>query len=155
MALPFKNSTVFAGYVGNDPEIRYIANGDAVLSLRIVSRYSYRDGDQAWKTIDEWATVVLYRKLAESFAEAGHGKGAFIHVEGRRHTRKWTDGQGHRKTAHEIIAADWHAVQLPPSAKDEADKPPKSNTKGREARESREFKPAKSDDAGARTESMA
>jgi single stranded DNA-binding protein len=115
MKLPFKNHTVFAGYIGNLPEVRYLANEskDAVVSLRLVSRYPVREKDGTWKSYDEWATVVLYRQLAEDFAASGHGKGAFIHVEGRRHTRQWTDGKNQKKTTHEIIAEEWHAVALP------------------------------------------
>lgn len=120
MKIPFKNVTVFAGYVVNDPVLRHIAgSNDATVSLRLVSRYSYRDAAGAWQSQDEFATVVLYRKLAEDFAEAGLAKGAFIHAEGRRHTRTWTDGDGRKKTTHEVIASEWHAVHLPANAADE------------------------------------
>lgn len=125
MKIPFKNITIFAGYVVNDPELRMLPNSqEATVSLRLVSRYSYRDSAGAWHTQDEFATAVLYRKQAEDFANAGLGKHSFIYVEGRRNTRKWTDGKGHAKTAHEIIVAEWHPVHLPAAAHDAPVDPP-------------------------------
>lgn len=113
MKLPFKNHTVFAGYVVNEPELRILpASQEATISVRLVSRYSYKDGAGAWQTQDEFITAVMYRKQAEDFAGAGIRKGDFIHIEGRRLTRKWTDGQGRPKTAHEVVVTDWHQVQL-------------------------------------------
>lgn len=112
MRLPYRNNTVFAGYVGNEPELRKLASGDATVSVRIVAKHSWKIGDQ-WHTQDEWATAVFYRNLAEDFAEQGVKKGGFVHVEGRRHTRKWTDGSGRPKVTHEIIVTDWHEVALP------------------------------------------
>lgn len=115
MKPPYKNFTVFAGRIGNDPEPRYLESGDAVVSLRINAKESYKDAAGAWKQHEEWATVVLYRKDAEAFANSGLGKGAFVYVEGRRYTRTWQDGQGHKKTVHEIVATHWHAVAIAPN----------------------------------------
>lgn len=113
MRLPFKNHTIFAGYVGSDAPIRYLPSGEATVSARIIAKLAYRDEAGGYKTMDEWVTAVFYRKLAEDFAATGIGKGAFVHIEGRRHTRKWTDGRGYEKTAHEIIVSEWHQVAIP------------------------------------------
>lgn len=116
MRLPFKNQTIFAGYVGNEPELRQLASGDATLSLRIVTKHSWQvEGE--WKTIDEWATAVFYRVLAQQVIESGIKKGSFVHVEGRRHTRPWSDANGRPKKSHEIIVSDWHEVTLPAGAR--------------------------------------
>jgi single stranded DNA-binding protein len=123
MRLPYKNETVFAGYVGNEPELRKLASGDATLSLRIVAKRSYREQEQ-WKTHEQWQTAVFYRKLAEQVAEAGIKKGSFVHVEGYQHTREWTNDQGQRKKTQELIVTDWHQVALP-AAPQEADKAPR------------------------------
>lgn len=115
MRLPYKNETVFAGYVGNVPELRYLPTGDATVSLRIVAKQSWQvDGE--WRTHDEWATAVFYRALAQQVIDQGITKGRFVHVEGRRHTRRWGADQGKPKVAHEIIVSDWHEVALPAGA---------------------------------------
>ena len=124
MRLPFKNHTVFAGYVGNDVELRRLDSGDVSVSLRIVAKQSYKVGAE-WKTVEEWATAIFYRKLAEDLAASGVAKGSFVHVEGRRHTRTWTDAQKRTKSTPEIIVAEWHEVVLPAAdrAKAPTDKP--------------------------------
>lgn len=116
MRLPYKNETVFAGYVGNVPEARTLASGDVTVSLRIVSKHSWLS-DGKWQTQDEWATAVFYRALAESVIAHGIGRGSFVHVEGRRHTRRWGEDVGKPKVSHEIIVTDWHEVTLPAGAK--------------------------------------
>ncbi len=115
MRLPFKNVTVFAGYVGNDPELRALASGDATLSLRIVSKHSYQQNDM-WHTQDEWLTAVFYRAQAQEVAARGIKRGSFVHVEGRRHTRTWTDGNGSKKSTQEVIVSAWHEVVVPQAA---------------------------------------
>ncbi len=119
MKLPYVNRTIFAGYVGNDVELRHLSSGDAVVSLRIKSQHSYRV-EGVWKSIDEWATAVFYRQLATAVVEQGIRKGSFIHLEGRRHTRQFTTpGRNKPGVAHEIIVEDWHQVQLPNAARPE------------------------------------
>jgi len=119
MKLPFKNLTIFAGYISNDVELRQLASGDATVSLRVVSKHSYRSGGPGteWKTVDEWATIVFYRNQAQDLIDAGAKKGRFIHVEGRRHTRMYKPDPAKDKQAaiHEIIAQEWHLVDLPAS----------------------------------------
>lgn len=114
MRLPFKNLTIFAGYVGNEPELRALASGDVTLSLRIVAKHSWQEKPGEWRTHDEWATAVFYRALAEQVHTQGVTKGAFVRIEGRRHTRTWIQQPGnHKKVAHEIIVDDWHVIALP------------------------------------------
>lgn len=122
MRLPFKNLTIFAGYIGNEPVLRHLQSGDATVSVRIVCRNAYKVGDE-WHTTDEWATAIFYRNLAEALEAqglCGKVKGRFIHVEGRRHTRRWTDSAGHEKSTQEIVVTDWHEIHLAkkPSAED-------------------------------------
>lgn len=118
MRPPYKNLTVFAGRIGNDPELRYLASGDATISLRVCCQESFKDASSStgWSTHSEWATLVFYRKDAEDVAASGVAKGGFIYAEGRRHTRQWKDGQGHPKTAHEIIVSAWHPVAVAAAA---------------------------------------
>lgn len=118
MRPPYKNLTVFAGRVGNDPEIRYLSSGDATVSVRVACQESWKDASAAtgWKTHTEWAVLIFYRKDAEDLVAAGVRKGSFIHAEGRRHTRQWEDGEKRKKTAHEIIVSAWHVVAITPSA---------------------------------------
>lgn len=112
MRPPFKNLTVFAGYVGNDPDLRYTSTGVAVVSLRICAQHSWIDEKKQRQTIDEWATAVFYRGLADEVAKSVK-KGAFAHVEGRRQSRRLpATGSGRPPTVNEIIVTSWHLVDL-------------------------------------------
>lgn len=111
MRLPFKNQMRFAGYVGNVPELRHTASGVALVTLRIVAKHSYKDGND-WKTVEEWVTAAFYRKHAEAVAESGIGQGAFLDITGRHHTRKWTGEDQRPRSAPELIVEEWHPVDL-------------------------------------------
>jgi single-stranded DNA-binding protein len=117
MRIPFKNHTVFAGYVVADVVARTLSDGEAVVSVRIVAKHSYKDSKSAngWSVIEEFATAAFYRKAAEDVIAAKVTKNDFIHVEGRRSTRK-ASGNGEGVTSrvtHEIVVTDWHLVRLP------------------------------------------
>ncbi|MCD0253107.1 single-stranded DNA-binding protein [Xanthomonas campestris pv. campestris] len=117
MRLPYKNLTIFAGYVGNEPELRQLTNsGDATVSLRIVAKHSWQV-EGVWKTEDEWITAVFYRSLAEQVIATSVRKGSFVHVEGRRHTRSWMDAKQQRKVTHEIIVTEWHEIAISAAAR--------------------------------------
>lgn len=111
MRLPFKNQMRFAGYVGNVPELRHIAGGVPVVTLRIVAKHSYKDGND-WKTVEEWMTAAFYRKHAEAVTAAGIGQGAFLDITGRHHTRKWIGEDQRPRSAPELIVEEWHPVDL-------------------------------------------
>lgn len=116
MRIPYKNRTEFAGFVGNDPELRHTGSGVPVLELRVCAQFSWRDESGARLTHDEWATVVFYRGLAEDVAARGVGKGTFVHVEGRRQSRSLAAPAGGKpRKVNEIIATQWHVVDLPPA----------------------------------------
>ena len=85
------NKVILVGNLGNDPEIRYMPNGDAVCNISIATTDSWKDKQSGEKKeITEWHRVVFFRKLAE-IAGQYLKKGAPVYVEGRLRTRKWQD----------------------------------------------------------------
>ena len=112
MRIPYKNSVRFAGFIGNDVEVRKLpGSGDAVCSLRVASKHSWRDAKDGWQESTEWATAIFYRQDAVDVANAC-AKGDFIDFEARKFTRTWTDGEAHKKRAEELIVTSWHKVDL-------------------------------------------
>jgi len=111
MRIPYKNSVVFAGFIGNEVEARALGSGDAVCSIRIASKHSWKDATQGWKESTEWATAVFYRQDANDVA-AACSKGDFIHVEGRKFSREWTDTAKVKRRSEEIIVTGWHKVDI-------------------------------------------
>jgi single-strand DNA-binding protein len=111
-AVPYKNHVHIAGFVGNDPELRFLPTGDPVMSIRIATKHFWKDGAGEWKTSTEWHTAVFYRQLAQIANAYGFKKGDFIDLEGRLHTREWVDDHQHKRASREVIADRCHRVDL-------------------------------------------
>lgn len=97
------NKVILVGNCGQDPEVRYMPNGNAVANVTLATSENYKDkntGQAVEKT--EWHRVVLFGKLAEITGEYVR-KGSQIYVEGKLQTRKWTDQQGQEKYTTEIV----------------------------------------------------
>ena len=98
------NKVILIGNLGNDPEVRYTANGSAVANISLATAESWRDkatGEQQERT--EWHRVVFFSRLAEIVGEYLR-KGSQVYVEGRLQTRKWTDKEGNDRYSTEIVA---------------------------------------------------
>lgn len=109
------NKVILIGNLGNDPEIRYTPNGNAVANLSLATSESWRDkqsGEMQDRT--EWHRVVFFNRLAEIVGEYLH-KGSKIYVEGGLRTRKWQDKNGIDKYTTEIIANEMHMLDSKPS----------------------------------------
>jgi single-strand DNA-binding protein len=96
------NKAILVGFVGNDPEVRYLDSGAAVANFRLATseNYTNRAGEKVSQT--EWHNVVLWRGLAE-IAEKYVKKGTQIYIEGRIRTRSWDDRDGNKRYTTEIV----------------------------------------------------
>lgn len=99
------NKVILVGNVGNDPEVRYMPNGNAVANISIATSEVWKDkenGEQQEKT--EWHRVVFFNRLAE-IVEQYIKKGSKLYIEGRLQTKSYEkDGQNHYST--EIVASE-------------------------------------------------
>ena len=102
MATKGVNKVILVGHLGNDPEVRYMPNGNAVANLSLATSESWKDqqGNPQEKT--EWHRLTMYKRLAE-IAGDYLKKGSQIYVEGKLQTRKWQDQQGQDRYTTEII----------------------------------------------------
>ncbi|EIE3222484.1 single-stranded DNA-binding protein [Salmonella enterica subsp. enterica serovar Typhimurium] len=88
------NKVTLIGFLGQDPEIRYMPGGTAVAGLNLATSESWRDKQTGeMKENTEWHRVVLFGKLAEVAGEYLR-KGSQVYIEGQLRTRKWTDDSG-------------------------------------------------------------
>lgn len=97
------NEVTLVGYLGRDPEIRYMPEGGAVATLSLATAETWKDrttGEQKEKT--EWHRVVIFGKPAE-IAEKYVRKGTLLYVRGKLHTRKWTDKDNIERYSTEIV----------------------------------------------------
>ena len=99
------NKVILVGNLGNDPEIRYMPNGNAVANVSLATSDSWKDkatGEQQEKT--EWHRVVFFNRLAE-IVEQYVKKGSKLYVEGRLQTRSW-EQDGVKRYSTEIVASE-------------------------------------------------
>ncbi|WP_339056853.1 single-stranded DNA-binding protein [Candidatus Regiella endosymbiont of Tuberolachnus salignus] len=97
------NKVILVGNLGQDPEVRYMTNGNAVTNITLATSESWRDkatGEQKEKT--EWHRVVLFGKLAEVAGEYLR-KGSQVYIEGTLQTRKWQDQSGQDRYTTEVV----------------------------------------------------
>lgn len=98
------NKVILIGNLGQDPEVKYMPNGNAVANITVATSESWKDkntGEQVDKT--EWHRVVFFRRLAEIAGEYLK-KGSKVYIEGKLQTRKWQDKNGKDNWTTEIIA---------------------------------------------------
>ena len=102
MATRGVNKVILVGNLGNDPEVRYMPNGNAVANLSLATSESWKDQQGQVQERTEWHRLTMYRRLAEIAGEYLK-KGSQIYVEGKLQTRKWQDQQGQERYTTEII----------------------------------------------------
>ena len=75
------NKVILVGNVGNEPEVRYMPNGNAVANISVATSDSWKDkntGDQQERT--EWHRVVFFNRLAE-IVEQYVKKGSKLYID--------------------------------------------------------------------------
>jgi single-strand DNA-binding protein len=103
MATKGVNKVILVGNLGQDPEVRYMPNGNAVANLTLATSESWKDQAGQLQERTEWHRITMYRRLAEIAGEYLR-KGSQIYVEGKLQTRKWQDQSGQDRYTTEIIA---------------------------------------------------
>ena len=98
------NKVILVGYLGKDPEVRYMPSGTAVTNVTLATSDQWKDkqtGEQKERT--EWHNIVFFNRLAEIAGEYLK-KGSQVYVEGRLQTEKWQDKQGNDRYTTKIYA---------------------------------------------------
>lgn len=106
------NKVILIGHLGQDPEIRYMPNGNAVANITLATSETWRDkqsGEQKERT--EWHRVVFFGKLAEIVGEYQR-KGSQIYIEGRLQTRKWQGQDGQDRYTTEVVVDMGGTMQM-------------------------------------------
>ena len=97
------NKVMLIGRLGQDPELRYGANGVPVCKFSIATDETYTDREGQRQEKTEWHRIVTFQKQAETCANYLH-KGSLVYVEGSLTTNKWTDQQGQTRYTTEVRA---------------------------------------------------
>ena len=120
------NKVILVGNLGQEPEVRYATNGDAVVNLSLATTSKWKDkASGQMKEETEWHRVSIFGKAAEVAGQYLH-KGSAVYVEGKIKSKKYTDKQGIERTAFEITCENFQML----GGKTSADKPvPKQESK--------------------------
>lgn len=96
------NKVFIQGRLVADPELRHTQNGIAVTSFRIAVDRNYKDRETGERKAD-FINVVAWRHTGE-FVSRYFSKGQMALVEGVLQVRDYTDREGNRRYATEVIA---------------------------------------------------
>ena len=100
------NRVELIGWLGMDPEQRFLASGAAVCSFRVATkRYTGRveSGERAVET--DWLPVEAWDRLAELCGKYLH-KGSRVRVIGNLQTQSWEDKKTGERRFKVVVRAD-------------------------------------------------
>jgi single-strand DNA-binding protein len=141
------NKVIIIGSLGNDPETKYMPNGNAVTNISIATSESWKDkqtGQQQERT--EWHRVVFFNKLAEITGEYMR-QGSKVYCEGSLRTRKWQDQSGQDRYTTEIVASNMQMLDSRPQDGQGGQHQQKTG-QGANAHQSSQERPPKRNDGG-------
>lgn len=110
------NRIELAGFLGSDPQIRYLGSGTKVATVRLAESYRFTTRDQKDQEHTNWHNLVFYGPLAD-IAES-FKKGENIFVDGTMQVRQYTPVDGHRRTHYEVVAKTTHLIAKSAAAKE-------------------------------------
>ena len=119
------NKVLLLGRLGQDIELRYTPNGDAVGNVTMATSETWKDkstGERKEKT--EWHRLVIWGRRAEGLKDYLL-KGTQIYVEGRLQTRQWEAKDGGKRSTTEVKV---DSIEFVGGARATADRPAANNT---------------------------
>ena len=100
------NHIVIMGRLVADPELRTTPGGVAVATVRLAVDRDFKNKQTGEKETD-FINVVAWRQTAE-FVSRYFTKGRMAVVEGRLQIRPYTDRDGNKRTAAEVVAENFY-----------------------------------------------
>lgn len=107
------NKIMLQGRIVNDIDVKTTPGGASVCTFRIAVDRDFKNQNGQKET--DFVTIVAWKNTAE-FVYKYFGKGRMILLEGRLQMRNWTDKDGNKRTAAEVVAEN---VYFSDSKKDE------------------------------------
>ncbi|MCC6751289.1 MAG: single-stranded DNA-binding protein [Deltaproteobacteria bacterium] len=97
------NKVILVGHLGADPELRYLDGGRAVCRLSLATNRVWTDAQGQKQEETDWHRVTVWGKSGERCGEYLR-KGRRVCVEGRLHPHSYTDKQGAKRHATEVVS---------------------------------------------------
>lgn len=96
------NCVNLTGRLGQDPEVRYTANGTALASFSLAVSEKYKDSEGNKKEKVHWIACVAWRHLAELVGKY-LTKGSHVGVTGKLQAEEWDDKDGNKRKAIKVV----------------------------------------------------
>jgi single-strand DNA-binding protein len=96
------NKVMLLGNLGQDPELKMLPSGQAVMRLRLATTERRQDKAGTWVDHTEWHSVTVWGKRAEALSRI-LSKGSTIFVEGKLRTSSY-EKNGEKRYSTEVTA---------------------------------------------------
>ena len=104
------NRVQLIGFLGQEIEIKELAEGKKVAHLTIATHERRKGTDGKKETLTTWHNLIAWNKKAEVMAKI-FSKGQRIYVEGKLNYREYTGKDKVKKQATEIIISDFKKLE--------------------------------------------
>ncbi len=104
------NKVILAGRIVADPELKQTPSGASVTSFSIAVNRRFRSRDSQQQNEADFFNVTAWQNTAEFIAKYFR-KGSAICICGRIQNRSWTDQNGQKRYATDIIAEEANFVE--------------------------------------------
>ena len=101
------NVSILIGRLTGDPELKQTPSGVSVTSFSIAVNRPYSKDKEPQA---DFINIVAWRNTAEFIAKYFQ-KGSAIFIKGAIQTRSWTDGNGNKRYATEVVADEAQFVE--------------------------------------------
>ncbi len=115
------NHITVMGRLVADPELKTTPAGFSVCSFRIACDRDFKNKESGERETD-FINVVAWRSTAD-FVRKFFSKGRMVVVDGRLQIRPYTDKEGNKRTAAEIVAGSVYFGDSKPKDDDEQEPP--------------------------------
>lgn len=99
------NKVMLIGNLTRDPEMRYTANGTAVVTFGLATNKSWKNQEGAMEESTQFHNIVAWNKMAEICNQILK-KGMKVYVEGELNTRSWEGEDGVTRYKTEVRISD-------------------------------------------------
>jgi single-strand DNA-binding protein len=97
------NSVMLIGHLGQDPDMHYTPNGNALTSFLVATSRSWSTAEGGRREETEWFNVVAWGNLAE-ICNRYLVRGSRVYIDGRLQAREWEDDNRLPRQRIEVVA---------------------------------------------------
>lgn len=103
------NKVILGGRLTAEPELKTTSSGIPVVNFSVAVNRAYSSKNEEQQQQADFINVIAWRQRAE-FVSRYFRKGSSICVVGSLQTRTWTDNQGNKRYATEVVADEVNFV---------------------------------------------